>query len=74
MIREARDGSIGSFAYSLDHPIYEDELRSVLTSAQFAAIHHFLRYILEVMATFDWPDDCDPRVHDLAEKWNVKTA
>jgi hypothetical protein len=74
MIREARGGSIGSFAYSLDHPIYEDELRTLLTPAQQAAIHHFLQYIREVMATFQWPDDDNPTVQQLSERWNVKTA
>lgn len=74
MIREARDGSIGSFAYALDHPIYEDELRTLLTPAQQAAIYHFLQYIREVMATFQWPDDDNPTMQQLSEKWNVKTA
>ena len=72
MIRAAREGGIAAFAYALDHPVYGDELRTLLTPAQHAAIHHFLQYLLDVSATFQWPDNDSPTLQQLAEKWNVR--
>jgi len=49
-----------------------DELRTLLTPAQHAAIHHFLQYLVDLSATFRWEDNDSPTLQQLAEQWNVR--